>query len=95
MRLPCTQAGSPRNYAHSQCVSCVFAETLHYSDGRGKPPPPCEIIDDEPEWELEKVLNHRLVKRGRKTKVEHLLSFVGYDPEHELWRDDVEIVSSL
>ena len=24
-------------------------------------------LDDEPEWEVEGVLNHRLVKRGRKT----------------------------
>ena len=42
----------------------------YHSDGRAKPPAPCEIIDDEPEWELERVLSHRLVKRRRKTKVE-------------------------
>ena len=65
------------------------------SDGRGKPPPPCKIIDDEPEWEVEKVLNHRLVKPGRKTKVEHLLRHLGYDPEHKWWRDDVEICEKL
>ena len=41
------------------------------------------------EWEVERVLNHRLVKRGRKTKVE-LLIFVDYGPEHNLWQDDVE-----
>ena len=51
---------------------------------------PCEMIDDEPQWEVERVLNHRLAKRGRKS--EYLLAFVGYGPEHNtnLWQDDVE-----
>ena len=67
----------------------------YHSDGRAKPPPPCEIIDDEPEWEVARVLNHRLVKRGRKTKVEYLLTFAGYGPEHNLWQDDVENCEQL
>ena len=28
--------------------------------GRIDPPPPAEVIDDEPEWEVETVLDHRL-----------------------------------
>ena len=36
------------------------------------------------------MLNHRLVKRGRKTRVECHLTFVGYGPEHNFWQDDVE-----
>ena len=67
-------------------------------DGRAKLlflPPPCEIIDDEPEWEVARVLNHRLVERGRKTKIEHLLTFVGYGPEHNLWQDDVKNCEQL
>ena len=43
-------------------------------------------LDDEPGWEFEGVLNHRLVKRGRKTKVEYLLTFNGYGPEHNFWQ---------
>ena len=34
-------------------------------------------------------MEHRLVKRGRKNKVEHLIKFVGYGPEHNLWQDDM------
>ena len=41
------------------------------------------------------MLNHRLVKRGRKTKVEYLLTFVGYGPENNLWQDDVENCEQL
>ena len=62
----------------------------YHSNARAKPPSPCEIIDEEPEWVVDRGLNHRLVKRGRKTTVEYLLTFVGYGPEHNLWQDDVE-----
>ena len=41
--------------------------------GRIDPPPPPEVIDDEPEWEVETILDHRLVERGRKKKVEYLI----------------------
>ena len=59
-------------------------------DNRIALPPPPEVIDDEPEWEVDKILNHRLVKHGRKNKVEYLIKFVGYGPEHNMWQDDVE-----
>ena len=42
-------------------------------------------LDDEPEQEVDKILNHRLVKRGRKNKVAYLIKFVGYGPEHNMW----------
>jgi len=61
----------------------------YHSDGRTPPPRPADSIDDEPEWEVERILDHRLVKRGRKTKVEYLITFIGYGPEHNLWQDDV------
>jgi len=60
------------------------------SDGRTPPPPPADLIADEPEWDVERILDHRLVKRGRKTKVEYLITFLGYGPEHNLWSDDME-----
>ena len=28
--------------------------------------------------------------KGRKTKVEYLIAFLGYGPKHKLWQDDVE-----
>ena len=36
-----------------------------------------------------------LVKRGCKTKIEYLSTFVGYGPEHNLWQDDVENCEQL
>ena len=67
----------------------------YHSDGRIQPSPPADIIDDEPEWEVERILGHRLVKRGRKTKIEYLITFIGYGPEHNLWQDDVENCGQL
>ena len=63
----------------------------YHSDGRRQPPPLCEIIDNEPKYQVEHSLNHRTVKRGRKTKVEYLLTFWYYGPEHNVWQKDMEI----
>ena len=54
---------------------------------------PCEMIDDEPQWEVERVLNHRLVKRGRKT--EYLLAFVVLRTTRICGRMMWKIVSNL
>ena len=67
----------------------------YHSDGSTPPPPPADIIDDEPEWEVERILSHRLVKRGRKIKTEYLLTLIGYGPEHNLWQDDMEHCGQL
>ena len=48
-----------------------------------------ELIDDEPEWEVDCILEHRLVQRGRKNKVEYLIKLVGYGPKHNLWQADL------
>ena len=52
------------------------------------PPPPPEIIDDEPEW-VETILDHRLVKQGRKNKVEYCFKLLGYDTAHNMWQQDM------
>lgn len=45
--------------------------------------------------EVEGVLNYRLVKRGRRTKVEYNLTCNGYGPEPKFWQDDVENCEQL
>ena len=57
----------------------IFKLKRYPSDGRAQPPL-AEVIDDEPEWQVERALKDRLVTRGRKTKVEYLIKFVGYGP---------------
>ncbi|CAI7796059.1 unnamed protein product [Closterium sp. NIES-54] len=50
--------------------------------GRQLPPPPPVLLQDEPEYEVERVLTHR--RRGGKT-LEFLLRWKGYDPTEDSW----------
>ncbi|CAI7858711.1 unnamed protein product [Closterium sp. NIES-53] len=50
--------------------------------GRQLPPPPPLLVQDEPEYEVERVLTHR--RRGGKT-FEFLLRWKGYDPTKDSW----------
>ena len=55
-------------------VHNVFHVSLikpYRSDGRTQPPPPPDLVDDCPEWTVEQVLDHRVVKRGRQRNVEY------------------------
>ena len=63
------------------------------------PPPPAEIIDDESKWEVDRILDHRVIKHKKTSKVEYLLCFLRYGPEHDVWQDDIsscpKIVKSI
>ncbi len=76
----CLLFGCSRLHASgSQCVPCLKP---YRSDGRTQPPPPPELVDDCPEWTVEHVLDHKVVKRGRQSKVEYLIHGEGYGDEH-------------
>ena len=64
-------------------------------DKRVRPPPIPEMIDDEPEFEVEKILDTRVTKRGRQRMLQYLLRFTGYGAEHDMWRDDVSNCTEL
>jgi hypothetical protein len=54
--------------------------------GRHHPRPPPVMIDDEPEWEVDRILNHRFVRRGRGQQLQYKILWKGY-PEHDAsWR---------
>ena len=55
------------------------------SDGRTQPPPPPELVEDHPEWTVEQILDHRVVKRGNQHKLEYLIGWEGYGEEHNTW----------
>ena len=65
-------------------VHDVFHVSLlqpYRSDGRYQPPPPVLYVDGEPEYEVAAILEKRIV-RGR---VQYLVSWKDYGPEHDTW----------
>jgi hypothetical protein len=54
-------------------------------NGKVQPPPPPIEIDDSLEYEVERVLGHRKVKRGKQIRKEFLVKWLGYEHEHNTW----------
>jgi len=46
---------------------------------------PPEIIDTQPEYEVEAILNKRLRKYGRGSRIEYLIHWKGYPSEEDTW----------
>jgi hypothetical protein len=57
-------------------------------NGKVQPPPPPIEIDDSLEYEVERVLGHREVKRGKGTRKEFLVKWLRYEHEHNTWEPD-------
>ena len=57
----------------------------YHVDGNVQPPPVPEMVDGELVYEVEKVLNHRDRKVGRKLCREYLILWKGYDQAHSTW----------
>jgi transposase InsO family protein len=63
---------------------------LYKDGGRVQPPPLPEIINGEPEYHVEKVLSHRLVR----SHMEFLIKWKGYTQEHNSWEPAVAILDN-
>ncbi|CAI7837003.1 unnamed protein product [Closterium sp. NIES-53] len=79
LRLPDTW--KLHNAFHVQLLN-PYKDPNQQFQGRQLPPPPPVLIQDEPEYEVERVLTHR--RRGGKT-LEFLLRWKGYDPTEDSW----------
>ena len=56
------------------------------ASGRVQPPPVPIEIEGELEYEVERILDKRTVKRSRRTdSVEYLVKWLGYGHEHNSW----------
>jgi hypothetical protein len=54
------------------------------SQRRPLPPPP-DVIGEELEYKVEKVLDSRICRAGRNPFIEFLIAWKGYSPEHNQW----------
>jgi hypothetical protein len=48
-------------------------------------PPPLQWLDGEPIYQVEKLLQHKEVQRGRKKQLHYLVRWAGYSAEHDTW----------
>ena len=58
-----------------------YRETEAHGPNYEKPPP--EIIEGEPEWEVEKIINSRL--HGWHKKLQFLVRWKGFPPSEDSW----------
>jgi hypothetical protein len=57
--------------------------------GISRPPPPIHVDDDGELWyEVEAVLQHRELKRGKRTMTQYLIKWKGYGHEHNTWEPE-------
>jgi hypothetical protein len=55
--------------------------------------PPVSWLEDEPLYEVEKILKHTDVKTGRKVIRRFLIKWAGYDASHNSWERETNLVS--
>ncbi|CAI7860257.1 unnamed protein product [Closterium sp. NIES-53] len=79
LRLPDTW--KLHNAFHVQLLK-PYKDPNQQFQGRQLPPPPPVLVQDEPEYEVERVLTHW--RRGGKT-LKFLLCWKGYDPTEDSW----------
>jgi hypothetical protein len=66
----------------------------HQRSDRVQPlPPPLELAGDNNVFELERILLHRDVKRGRRVVREFLLKWLGYGAEHNTWEPERNLLN--
>ena len=50
-----------------------------------QPPPPVQWLDGEPLYTVERLLDHKVVKKGRKSQLQYKVRWEGYSEEHDTW----------
>ena len=63
----------------------LYVETEEH--GRNFEEPPPELIDDEPEWEVEWILG----SRRRHHQLQYLIKWMGYSDAHNSWEKEEDV----
>lgn len=54
-------------------------------------PPPPVLANDELYYEVDKIVNHRVRKHGKKQIREFYIQWKGYDPDHNTWEPETSL----
>ena len=80
---------------HFKIHNVFHVSLLKEYDGRRAPktPPVPEVLQDgaEPEYEVDKILQHREKKKGRTMGKEYFVLWSGYGPEHCTWEPEAHL----
>jgi hypothetical protein len=72
------------NVFHASLLT-TYNETPAHSPNFLEPPP--DLVEGEPEWEVEQILGDRTYRR----KKQYLIRWKGYAPAHDSWQDESDI----
>jgi transposase InsO family protein len=64
------------------------------TDGSVQPPPPADLLGDEVEYEVERILDHRRTKGRGPNPYEYLVKWTGQSHEHNTWEPHVNLVNA-
>jgi len=79
------------------CIHDVFHVSLlkpYRQDGNKKPPPAPVDIEGELEYEVERILDCRDVRSGKKMQREFLVKWLGYGHEHNSWEPEANCLNA-
>ena len=52
------------------------------------------VVDGEGEWEVEKLLHQRKIRRGRSWITQYLVRWLTYSPESDTWEPEQELLKN-
>jgi hypothetical protein len=82
----------PERWRIHNAFHVSLLKAYHRSDRMQPLPPPLEFEGDDV-FEVERVLLHRDVKRGKRTVREFLLKWKGYGAEHNTWEPERNLIN--
>jgi hypothetical protein len=83
----------PERWQIHNAFHVALLKPYHKSDRVQPLPPPLTFQGADNVFEVERILLHRDVKRGKRTVREFLIKWQGYGPEHNTWEPERNLVN--